>query len=69
LAELIRKITGSFPFPRGFVEKEEIVAGEADYQRAAGRELKEELNIITDEIIDWQDLGEVEPDSGLIRST
>lgn len=56
-------------FPRGFVEKEEIIAGEVDYQRAASRELKEELNITADKIMNLQDIGEVEPDSGLIDSS
>lgn len=59
----------NWEFPRGFVEKNEISDDVVDYPKAAARELKEELNIFPDEIIGLRDIGEVEPDSGLIDSS
>lgn len=56
-------------FPRGFVEAEEIHGKEIDYSQAAKRELMEETNITNHDIIETIDMGEIQPDSGLIESS
>ncbi len=67
----IKRSDGRFnwEFPRGFVEPEEINGDAVDYSAAAKRELNEELNIPPIDVIKATDLGEVEPDSGLIVSS
>lgn len=59
----------NWEFPRGFVEPEEINGDVIDYSAAAKRELNEELDIPSVDVIKTTDLGEIEPDSGLIVSS
>ncbi|MCC9316187.1 NUDIX hydrolase [Lactiplantibacillus plantarum] len=67
----IKRSDGRFnwEFPRGFVEPDEIDGSVVNYSAAAKRELKEELNVNLSTVIKTIDLGEVEPDSGLIKSS
>lgn len=67
----IKRSDGRFnwEFPRGFVEPKEMDGGVIDYLAAAKRELNEELGVASVNVIKATDLGEVEPDSGLITSS
>ncbi|MFB9769558.1 NUDIX hydrolase [Lactiplantibacillus modestisalitolerans] len=67
----IKRTDGRFnwEFPRGFVEPEEIHDSMIDYSTAARRELNEELNVNYSAVMKAVDLGEIEPDSGLIKSS
>lgn len=65
----IKRVDGQlhWELPRGFVEPEEIQAGAIHFADAARRELHEELNIDVD-ASKFNDLGEIMPDSGFIKS-
>lgn len=67
----IGRVDGRFnwEFPRGFVEPNEIHDNRINYLEAAKRELNEELSLDPTNIVEMTDLGELEPDSGLIETS